>query len=332
MRDLPRWLVTNADAVVALAIAVVAGVAGLANAIPTPAISSAILVAIGALAVSLLRYHWQLEATEPHVRELLTRTAASLDTTVAKIDSIASLGDVLSSVRQTVEEAATIRVLLGDEITYALQEAYRVTNEWIFKGGTATFLRAVTLPECVEYARSERRPISFQLEILDPTDVELCESYATYFRSMVKSDEDERSWTARGTQDELYATILAACWQQQRYSLLRFRIALSSTMTSFRWDLTSDHLFITERGPRFPAMSISRGGFYYLYWRNELELSFLQARRVQLEQATNLSENPTVSEVRTLFDALMVQLPEPYSDDEVRDLITNAIQARNPYG
>lgn len=68
-------------------------------------------------------------------------------------------------------------MLHGDEISRALADARAEAREWIFRGGTATFARAVALPECVRVARQNRRVLSVRLEILDPTNAGLCERY-----------------------------------------------------------------------------------------------------------------------------------------------------------
>jgi DNA-binding transcriptional LysR family regulator len=38
-----------------------------------------------------------------------------------------------------------------------------------------TYTRAVTLPACYRFAREHRRSVEVRLEILDPTDLEVCE-------------------------------------------------------------------------------------------------------------------------------------------------------------
>ncbi|HYS38958.1 MAG TPA: hypothetical protein VEO01_25365 [Pseudonocardiaceae bacterium] len=332
MKALLKWLVANADAVIALVIAVFAAVAGLGGFVSGTVVNSAVLVTLAALALSILRDHWRQESTEPEIKNMLARAASALQAVPSQLDSLNDLRHVVTGARQAVEESSMIRVLIGPEISSALQSARRRANLWVFKGGTATFLRAVTLPECVNFARQDRRSLNFQIEILDPLEPGLCERYASYFRSVVDGpNEDERAWTPVGTQHELYATILASCWWQQRYRLLKINIGLSKTMTTFRWDLTSESLIITERGPRFPAMLIESGRFYYDYWRSELDVSFTQARRVEIDLAPLLSELPTVAEVRDLFSAVGVDVPENYTDKDIQEIIGKAIDAENPY-
>ncbi|MEU0477615.1 hypothetical protein ABZ260_00300 [Streptosporangium sp. NPDC006013] len=325
------WFGANAEALIALVIAVVAGVLGLTGVASVAHVNSAILVTLAALSLALLRERWGRES-EPDTRKALLAAGAALEQLPDQLERINAVDDVISDARIALDEAAKVRVLTGSEISRVLAEARSEAKEWIFKGGTATFVRAVVIPECVRRARHNRRELSIRLEILDPMNYELCARYANYFRRMVDDpNEDERSWTAKQTQVELYATIFAACWWQQRYPRLKIAVGLSSTMTIFRWDMTQACVVITERGPRFPAMLIKEGRFYYDYWRNELDESFNQARAVPLRRAPMLSDTPTVEEARELFTQLEMQLPDAYSDSDVAEVVRHAIDADNPY-
>lgn len=327
-----RWLGSNAEAVIGLTIAVVVGVAGLVDLASAKLVNSAVLITLAALSLALIRDHWGRERDGPEVRSTLDATQRALAELPARFERIERANDVITDARAAIGEASMMRLMVGAEISSALSDARRRTSLWMFKGGTGTFFRAVTVPECVNAARRDRRSLNIQLEILDPRDEGLCTRYAEYFRSLVDDpNEDELHWDCKGTQQELYATILAMCHWQQRYRPMKLGISLSSTMTTFRWDLTSDYLVITERGPSFPAILIESGRFYYDYWRSELEVSFDQGYRPPLELAGPLSDVPTVAETRDLFAGLGVDLPEGFHDRDVEVIIESAVHAKNPY-
>lgn len=232
-----------------------------------------------------------------------------------------------------------MRVLHGEAIGQALTEARRETEGWTFKGGTGTFIRAVTLPECIQRAREDGRALTVRLEILDPTNDDLCEHYAVFQRSMSKTlDGTGETWNADRTSKESFATILAACWYRQRYRLLTVEIGLSSTIITFRWDLSSRCLIMTQpfgqQDPRQPALLIERGSTYYDRYATELLTSFEQFRRLPIEQAARavpLSNEPSTEEAQRLFIALNVPLSASFSDDEISKIIRKAIRAKNPY-
>jgi hypothetical protein len=79
-------------------------------------------------------------------------------------------------------------------------EAHREASQWIFKGGTGSHPRAVTLRACVESAREANRPMRMKIEIIDPTDKQLCRRYEEY-RASLRSGSEKT--TRRPPQDHL---------------------------------------------------------------------------------------------------------------------------------
>ncbi|MEU1179711.1 hypothetical protein ABZ464_19015 [Streptomyces sp. NPDC005820] len=330
-RTVFRWLGANSEALLALVTAVIVAILGLTNSVSTSVVNSAILATLAALALSVLRNRWDFGA-EPDARARLRSAQQSLEELPRHIGRLSLIEEMVTDFRATLDEESAIRILRGTEITQALKEARADAREWIFRGGTATYVRAVVLPECVQRARRARRSLNVRLEILDPRDLPLCDRYANFFRhGMDDPNEDEQTWTGKGTQLELYATIFSACWWKQHYPPLKVEVALSSMVTLFRWDMTQNSLFITERGPRFPAMVIREGRFYYDYWRNELDEHFDQSYKVPLKDAPTLSEQPEPVETREFFAALQLELPDHFTDDDVDLIVKKAINAQNPY-
>ena len=103
-------------------------------------------------------------------------------------------------------------------------------------------------------------------------------------------------------------------------------------MTTFRWDLSSASLIITGEDPR-RALLARRGSFYYDSCITELMTSLEQAKRVPIElgRSVPLSEEPTIEEVRRLFETLGLPLPRSYTDRDIGDLTRKALRAKNPY-
>lgn len=200
------------------------------------------------------------------------------------------------------------------------------------QGGTGTYLRAVTLKECVEHARREQRPLRMQLEIIDPTNDALCTRYARFRSSLVPGpDGTGETWTFERTRKEAFATVLAACWYRQRFPLLTIRVGLSKIMTTFRWDFSSQSVIMTD--PFGSGLVFARDKPHYRAYSRELDESFRQARGVDIEKATErqLSHEPTLDEARKLFTVLELDLPRSFTDRDVSDVITKALRAKNPY-
>jgi hypothetical protein len=234
-----------------------------------------------------------------------------------------------------IDDSSVLRVLARSEVTETLAEMRRTTDRWMFKGGTGTYIRAVTLPECVTTARRDRRTLLVRLEIIDPSDEAVCDTYAR-FRRAVGEDPGgvEELWTLERTRKESYATVLAACWYRQRFGLLDIDVGLSSTMSTFRYDMSATAVIITRENPNSPALMSDRGKFFYDYLSAELQASIDQARPVPIEQtrSTPLSDEPSIEEVRKLFQVLGLGLPRTFTDSDVIEITRRALEPRNPYG
>lgn len=296
MALLTKWLIRNADGVLALLVAVTVGVLAVLDVLGTDRVNAAILLVLALLATTLLQDR--------------------------------------RSVAKRVADASAVRQLTGVEVGQEHTEAHNHTEQWIFKGGTGTYLRAVTLPGCVESARRERRPLRMQVEIIDPADEALCAAYAQFRSSLTPGpDGTGELWTRDRTRKESFATILAACWYRQRFTFLTIEVGLPSTMTTFRWDLSSRSVIMTQDDSSSPALVFEKGKPYYRAYNRELATSFKQARRVPIDKVSELQlgEEPTVGEVRTLFTMLELELPLSFSDRDVSDVISKALRAKNPY-
>ncbi len=331
MARLAAWLNKYADSGLALLLALGVGILSLADIVGTNDVNGAILLTLGLVAASSLRNRAREEAMDIQLRDVLQRTTGVLSRLPARLDELET---TVEGTRRALAESAFVRVLHGDEVGQALEEARRNTDRWVFKGGTGTYLRAVTLPECVEIARRKKRTLHVQLEIIDPADERVCATYAQFRRSL--SDQPDTTgeiWTVDRTRKESYATVLAACWYRRRFSFVTIEVGLSSLMTTFRWDMTPHQLIITQEDPQFPAMMLEPGKYYYEIYSRELMASLRQARQVPISHLDHidLSEEPTVDETRKLFMDLDVPIPQGFTSRDVAEIISKALQPKNPY-
>lgn len=328
------WLGRYAESLISLAIAFVVALLNLVDVLDIDAVNSSILLVLALLATAVLRDRSHNEAVEGALSTTQRRLEEVLTPLTDQVGRLMEVGNTVELARESLDETRLIRVISGVEVTNALAEARADTSEWMFKGGTGTYIRAVTLPQCVEAARRGRRELKMSVEIIDPTNRVACERYARFRRDMSPGpDGTGEEWSFRRTRNEAYAMILAAAWYEQRFNLLDIDVRLSSVMTTFRWDLSSNSLIITQDDPGAASTLIRRGGRQYDSWRTELRKSLDQARRVPMELADQapLSEEPRPVEARALLECLAVPLPAGLPDNEVDDIITRAIRARNPY-
>ena len=288
------WLGSNVDGVIALAIALVVAVLGALDVLGSSAVNSAILLTLAVLATTLLR-----------------------DRHLAMVNR---------------SDASAVRALTGRDTSEALEIARRHTDQWTFKGGTGTYLRAVTLPRCIENARADGRSLRVQIEILDPADERTCTAYTQFRRSLSTApDRTGEEWTFVRTRNEALATILAASWYLQRHYFLIIDLGLSTAISTLRWDLSSNCLILTQEDPSTPALIFEKANPYYHSYHRELVSSFERARRVAVDRDAGLSNEPSTSEVRDLFDRLEINLQNGLDDADLADVIRRAIHPRNPY-
>ncbi|HEV2345824.1 MAG TPA: hypothetical protein VGS97_17125 [Actinocrinis sp.] len=310
MRAVMRWIARFGDELVALVLALAVVGLAWADVVGSAAVANTVLLVLAAITTANLRDRFRARAAHEELLQQLEQRA----------------GELASS----LTSGTHVRVLTGTQIATEHAVARKGTVLWHFRGGTGTYLRAVTLPECITAARSNRRRLEVRIQILDPANEELCGRYARFRTTLaIRPDGVGEPWTLDRTRKEAYATILAACWHRQRYDLLDIAVGLSNTMTTFRWDQSSTAVILTQENPDGQALLFARDKPYYGYWDVELRSSFDQSRHVPIENDVPLSDEPSVDEVTALFAAL--GMPLPYSGRDVSDIVFKALRARNPY-
>lgn len=328
------WVKTNAESMVTLILAVSIGILGLIDVVPEDLVTKTIPLTLGVVVFAMLRDRSRQEAASAEIHKIAADVASALKLLHDRIDRTAPTEDLLKNAQRALDGLAAVRVATGNDVSKALAEARAGTDRWIFKGGTGTHTRVVTLPECLKESHQSRRELRVRMEILDPTDLDLCSRYARLYRNLAEGDDDDaRTWTGKGTQIESYATILAACWYKQKFAhLLDIKIGLSSTVSTFRWDISSRYLILTQKGPRFPAMIVESGMPYYDCWNTELLTSFGECRNVPIERALEIPlDKPSTDEVRQLFRSLSLDLPEDYKNADIETIIEKAVRDTNPF-
>lgn len=264
---------------------------------------------------------------------LLVLAALVFGTLTERRRRLADIREASSGTRRALADLTMVRSLSSAELEKALDEARQTTDRWVFKGGTGTYLRAVTLPVLVREARRRRRSLSIKIDIINPADERVCAAYARFRQTFAHRLEvvPVDLWSAERTRKESFATVLAACWHRQRLDTLEIDVHLSSVAPTLRFDLSSSGLFITQDDPRRVNLLVDRDRPLYDYYLTELHQSREQAVALDLRNTVPLGAEPTVDEVSRLFDGLGLPLPAAFTDPDVRDIIDRALHAENPY-
>ncbi|MFI9271454.1 hypothetical protein ACIGXM_12165 [Kitasatospora sp. NPDC052896] len=304
MENAIAWAIRNSDGVVAFSGAVVVGLLDmLGDAVPQNLVSGAILLVLAALVYGSL---------------------------AERRRRVADIREATDGTRRALESLTAMRELAGSEVEQALARARQDTDRWVFKGGTGTYLRAVTLPACVEEAQRQRRSLTVKIDVVHPGDEQACAAYAR-FRQTFAHRTDRDRWTVERTRKESFATVLAACWYRQRLDTLEIDVHLSSVVPTLRFDLSASCLIITQDDPSRLSLYVDRNRPLYDYYATELHHQREQAAKVDLRDAEPLSDDPTVDEARRFFDRLRLPLPPDFDDRDVGEVVDKALRAENPY-
>lgn len=301
------WTIRNLDSVVALGAALVIGLLDVfGGAIQDNVTSGATLLVLAALVFGTL--------TERRRR-------------------VADIQGAMSATHRALEDLTMVRSLTGAELEQALDRARHHTDRWVFKGGTGTYLRAVTLPVCIREAQLQRRSLTVKIDIINPADEQACAAYARFRQTFAHRLDvvPPDSWSADRTRKESFATVLAACWHRQRLDTLEIDVHLSSVVPTLRFDLSASCLIITQDDPRRVNLLVERDRPLYDYYVTELHQSREQAVALDLRRTVPLSEEPTVDETHRLFEGLGLPLPTSFTDRDVSEVIEKALHAENPY-
>src|SRR5262249_27477312 len=170
MKRLMAWTGRNIDGVILISIAFVLAMLEIFS---NDWRSSAVLFVLGTLSVAMLRDRGREEENERQLHEELRRAGEAPPMVTALTSTVAGVG-------RTLDDLSMVRVLTWSEVSAALAEARRTTDRWVFRGGTGTYVRARTLPGCIAHARRARRGLMVRLEIIDPTDEQVCGRYGRF--------------------------------------------------------------------------------------------------------------------------------------------------------
>jgi hypothetical protein len=170
------------------------------------------------------------------------------------------------SLSQLLRESPVREVAPGD-IQTEIDSLLDRSREWLFRGGSARYLRGSTLPTL---ANQRTMDVSVVVALLDPRDLTLCEAYSNYRRKIGRTDPGVSD---RSIQAEILGTIYSAAWYSAQ-KRVRARVVLLRSFSQLRYDIGSDGLLVTVADRTKNALFASSDSWYYRSLRDELEQLF----------------------------------------------------------
>lgn len=301
------WLWVRADTLVALVLSGYFAYQGIGGSITKDQFSNAALAILTLFAFILVRDRGSREQLK---------------------SELAAIREHLSFSRHPID------IIPPSQIQRDLERAMLDTSYWHYKGGCGTYLRAVTMRTIGEQAKKDRTPRALDIQIIDPTNLAVCESYSNYRRSVdSRSEKTLGDWDIKHVRIEAYATVLAACVFKNIYPLVSIRLGLCGTMSLFRYDLSLSYIIITQESKAAPAMKAAKDSHYYRAYYHELDCSMKQTKVVPLDQVKNSGFTwETPHEALTLLKLVGVFDQDFLTDTHLQLIIQRANHAVNPYG
>jgi hypothetical protein len=123
MSRLLSWLGSNAEALIALLLAIVVSVLSAYGSAPQSLIASATLAVLALVGFGMVRDRSRRESTEHDIRTAVAAADLSFKSLDHHLAVVSRLDELATASRQAVEEMAATRVLTGAEVANAHSEA-----------------------------------------------------------------------------------------------------------------------------------------------------------------------------------------------------------------
>ena len=167
----------------------------------------------------------------------------------------------------------------ADDIGARLTELLDSASGWYFRGGSGRWQRSNVLPAL---ARLTDRDVPYVMQILNPTDPELCVRYASYRARQrppeVRRQGEDQPETVR---DDILACIYAAAWYRFR-TRLQTEVYLQPLYSPLRLDIGTSGLMATVADPKAPGLLGKPDGWYYQSVLDEIKQACTELPRLVL--------------------------------------------------
>lgn len=246
---------------------------------------------------------------------------------IATVLAATALALILERIFPRSPRPPIVETVPAHEIGQRLEGALGSTRRWWFDGSTGRYQRSMTMPELARLARRSGASREVNIVILDPRNEDVCRRYGNYRSGVAKAGE---SYSIDRVRTDIYATILSALDHNAR-APLNVTVALKTTMSILRYDLSDGQLIITKEGTTDPAIAYPSDSFYYDAFLEQLRMSRKQAAELDLSEA----KVPTAGFDRESARAALYSLElatESLEDDDVMDAIVKKAASREqPY-
>lgn len=283
------------------------------------------------LALSFLTRFIAIPFFEPTEKvNLIQFYVTILDTLSTSLIITVFIGAFIFWLTPEIVKKSVMEVIEPKEINPLFKKAATETKTWINKGACGRYTRAVTLPSLAQSARHEGIGRDIRIILLDPAEMDTCEEYANYRRSL-KSADTRGPWTKEKVQEEIIATILTALQFKSKEPLLTIEIHLTSNFSAFRLDISDSYVIVTKEDKEAAGLRADSGTYFYNSYKDETRLIERQSKKVIFDKPVNINKyTPLDDLIKIIIDAgiLKDKEIELLSLENILNYITNP---KEPY-
>jgi len=283
------------------------------------------------LALSFLTRFIAIPFFEPTEKvNLIQFYVTILDTLSTSLIITVFIGAFIFWLTPEIVKKSVMEVIEPKEINPLFKKAATETKTWINKGACGRYTRAVTLPSLAQSARHEGIGRDIRIILLDPAEMDTCEEYANYRRSL-KSADTRGPWTKEKVQEEIIATILTALQLKSNEPLLTIVIHLTSNFSAFRLDISDSYVIVTKEDKEAAGLRADSGTYFYNSYKDETRLIERQSKKVIFDKPVNINKHTPLDDlIKIIIDAgiLKDKEIELLSLENILNYITNP---KEPY-
>jgi hypothetical protein len=197
---------------------------------------------------------------------------ADVFATQAKVE----LEAVKESLRR-LEDPNNAHEIPANQVAHSLNSLLRESQVWRFRGGSGRWQRQVVLPRL---GKIQQQSVQYTMQLLNPTDVELCTQYALYrSKQRVAAARRADEHQAEVLRDDLLACVYSAAWYS-RYTRIQAHVVLLPMFSPLRIDIGSKGLVLTVADPDAPGLFAAAESWFYASLLDEIEQASLVLPKV----------------------------------------------------
>lgn len=253
---------------------------------------------------------------------------STLDALFSTSFATVAIAELIGFFIPNIIKISRIETIEPIEIKKEFRESLSTTTSWHYRGGCGRYNRSVTIPELGKRSLSDNVTHNITIQIIDPSNSELCMKYSDY-RNSLKSARTNK-WSPQKVKIDLLATIAICYINKNIYPKLEIKIGLLQTFSIWRIDLSDKQAIITKEEKSESALKCVEKTLFYNSYNEDLLLSLKHSKILEAEQNKLQKDNLSIQSLRSFFNKLKIGKIK-LSDLDYQEIIKIIEKPVNPY-